>query len=194
MNQAERTKDTTSNARIHLTSQPPGTPKVMNLIETTLITRSTRSLLILSQAHQQLPKLCLLTSGRTTLRALSTQVDQLANALPACATSSRILSVLKELLGITSRLGNGFLLLCVVVLVEVVNALLGSLDGLVLLLLGAGLSFLDLQIAAFAPLLDDLGFFFVVGAWCVVAGLEGDGAAWCYALITQMKSVILLPP
>ena len=154
------------------------------------ITRSTRSLLILPQTHQQLSKLCLITTSRTSSRPLATQIHQLGNALPARTTSRRVLPILQELLSITSSLCNGLLLLRIVVLVEVVDVLLGRLDCLVLLLLRAGFPVLELQVAALTPLLDNFGLFFVVGAGGVVAGLEGDGAAWCYTLIIQMKSAI----
>jgi Na+-driven multidrug efflux pump len=51
---------------------------------------------------------------------------------------------------------------------------------------------LELQVATLTPLFDDFGLFFVIGAGGVVAGLEGDGAAWGYILGNQMKLAICL--
>ena len=164
------------------------------------IARSTRRLLILLQAHQQLPKLRLLTTTRTPTGPLPTQIHQLRNTLPARATSRRILPTLQELLGLAAGGGNALLLLGVVVLVEVVDVLLGCLDCLCLALGGSGFALLQGEVPAFAPLLDYFGLFFFVGARGVVGwllGLEGvgvgDAAAWCYTL-DVFVSIAYLPP
>jgi len=177
--------------------QPPRlAPQIINhelkssSVKTTLsIARSTRRLLILLQTHQQLPKFRLLTPTRTTSRTLPTQIHQLRNALPARSARSRILATLQELLGLAAGRSNALLLLGVVVLVEVVDVLLGGLDGFLFALGGSGLAVLQGEVAAFAPLLDYFGLFFVFGAGGVVGGLlglegasVGDAAAWCYAL------------
>lgn len=90
---------------------------------------STRSMFILSQVHKELPELCLSSALCTTAGALSTQVDQLGNALPARAAGGRVLALGKELLGLLPRLSNRLVLLVVVVFVKVVNGLLGRFYG-----------------------------------------------------------------
>jgi hypothetical protein len=157
------------------------------------ISGSAWSLLILPQTRQQLPKLRLITPRCTTSSTLPTQIDQFSNTLPASSTGARILPILQELLGIASRLCNSLLFLGIVVLVEVVDVLLGGFDGLVLLLQRAGFPVLEREVAALAPLLDDFGLFFIVGAGRVVTGLVGDGAAWCYTLIVPLISPLSLP-
>lgn len=151
-----------------------------------LIASCTRSLLILLQTKQQLPEPLLASTSRTTLRALPAQVDQFRNALPAGATGTRIFPLGEELLGLAAGLRNALLLLGVVVLVEVVDVLLGGLDGLLLLQVGLLGAVLQGEIAALAPLRNDFGLFFVGGVG-LVGGLvggrrAGDSAAWSNAL------------
>ena len=160
-----------------------------------LITSSTRSLIILPQRRQQLPELSLLRPTRTTLRTLPTQIHQLRNPFPACPTSRRILSLLQKLLRLTTRLRNRLLLLGIVVLVEIINVLPRSLDRLSLPLGRFLFAFLEAEISALAPLLDDFGLLFVFGAG-MVAGLKGggsacDGAAWCDALSCWLVDIVM---
>ena len=159
-----------------------------------LVASSARSLLILPQAQQQLPKLLLSSSTRTTLNALPTQINQLRNTLPGGSTRSSILPISQELLCITTGLSDGFLLLRVVVLVEIIDVLLGVFNGFFLTnggLLGA---FLEREVPALAPLFDYFGFFFVGECRGRVVGLVGcrracDGAAWCYVLFGAIVSL-----
>jgi hypothetical protein len=151
-----------------------------------LITSRTGSLLILPQAKQQLPELLLASSTRTAFSTLTTQINQLCNSLPAGTAGTRIFSLLKEFVSLATSLRNALFLLGVVVLVEVVDVLLGGLYGLLLLGFGFLGAVLEGQIAAFAPLLDNFGLFFLgdvglVGG-LVGGGCAGDGAAWGYTL------------
>lgn len=96
---------------------------------TFLVSSGTRCLVVLPQTDQQLPEPLLSTSTGTASRALSTQVHQLADTLPARSTSGRVVPRIQEFLSLTPRLCNVLLLLVVVVVVEVVESLLGLLDG-----------------------------------------------------------------
>jgi hypothetical protein len=168
------------------------TPSIITALN--LATSSTRSLLILPQAQQQLPKLLLSSSTRTTLNTLPTQINQLRNTLPGGSTRSSILPISQELLCVPMGLSDGFLLLRVVVLVEIIDVLLGVFNGFFLAgcrLLGA---FLERELPAFAPLLDYFGLFFVGECRGGVVGLVGcrracDGATWCYVLFGAIVSL-----
>jgi hypothetical protein len=91
-------------------------------------------------------------------------------------------------------LSDGFLLLRVVVLVEIIDVLLGVFNGFFLAgcrLLGA---FLERELPAFAPLLDYFGLFFVGECRGGVVGLVGcrracNGATWCYVLFGAIVSL-----
>ena len=96
-----------------------------SLLSIHLVARCSRGLLILSQVNQQLPELFFARSARSTLCALSTQVHQLSNPLPACTAGGSIFSICQELFSIFACLGDGLLGLLGVVLVEIVNRLSG---------------------------------------------------------------------
>jgi hypothetical protein len=66
----------------------------ISIISQHLITRRARCLLILPQTHQQLPESLLSRATRSTSSALSTQIYQLRDSLPARSTSASILSAL----------------------------------------------------------------------------------------------------
>lgn len=137
----------------------------------------TWSILILPQVQQQLPELLLASPTRTALRSLARQIHQFRDSLPARASRGRILPRVQELLGLTSSLRNRLLLLGVVVLVEIVNVLLGGLDGLLLLLLGLLFALRESQVAALAPFAD-YGWLLLVGWWLVSRWVAaGDCAA-----------------
>lgn len=142
-----------------------------------LDTASTWSILILSQIEQQFPKLLLSSPIRTALRALSRQINQLRDSLPASSSRGSILSALQELLSLPPRLRNRLLLLRVVVLIEIVDVLLRGLDGLLLLLLGFLFALGEGEVAAFAPFAD-YGWLFLVGLWGIVGVAASDRAAW----------------
>jgi hypothetical protein len=133
-----------------------------------LVAHSTRSLLILPEVRQHLTETLLAGSTSTALWSLSTNVNQLGDALPASATRDRILSVCQKLLRLFASLCDSLLLLGVVVLVEIIDVLLGFFDGLGLLgcelLSSLGIA----SIALLSPLLDDLGFLLLFGI-CGVA-------------------------
>jgi hypothetical protein len=133
-----RTRTRTINA-LNLTKSTNPTPNQTH----SLITRRPRSLFILPQSHQQIPKLPLLTPARSPLTPLPTQIDQLRNTFPARSTSRRILSSPQELFSITSRGRNGLFFLQIIVLVEIIDVLLCCFDGLLFALFGAGFSLLE---------------------------------------------------
>ena len=139
---------------------------------------STRSILILPQVKQQLSELLFSSPTCTTLRPLPTQIHQLCNSLPGRSSRRRILSRVQKLLRLTSSLRDGLLLLAVVVLVEIVNVLLCSLDGLLLLLFGLLLALGEGEVSALTPFANY--FWLFLGGWWLVGGWEagGDCAAW----------------
>lgn len=94
-----------------------------------LVTSSTWCLFILAQTDQQLPELGLASALSATTNTLAAEIDELRYPLPAGATGGCVLPAAQELLGLLARLGDGLVLLVVVVLVKVVDGLLGGLDG-----------------------------------------------------------------
>jgi hypothetical protein len=171
----------------HCSKPPSGRTRTINALNLTrstnptrqpspshnLITRRPRSLLILPQSHQQIPKLPLLTPARPALTPLPTQIHQLRNPLPARSTSRRILSSLQELFSITSRGRNRLFFLRIIVLVEIIDVLLCCFDGFLFAFFGAGFSLLEGEVTALAPLLDDGGFVFEGAGGGVVGWLVG---------------------
>lgn len=177
--------------------QPFDVPVVALLCsgESFSVARSTRRLLVLSQAREQLTEAFLARTRCSTLAALATDVHQLGNAIPARAARDSVLPVSQELLGLLSSLRNALLLLVVVVLVEVVDVLLSFLDcvfSLGRVLLG---SLRDLPIPALPPLLDDIRFLLISGG-CLVARVVVDrrssdrAAAWTASTLQDDKSAI----
>ncbi len=146
-------------------------------MRSTLVASSTRRLLILPQTHQQIPESRLLTTTRTTSRALSTQINQLGDTLPRGSSSRSILSRLEKLICVTAGGGNSLLLLGIIVLVEVVDVLLRGLDGFGFAFSGAGSAVLEGEVAAFAPGFDYFGLelFFGGRVGGTIAGLKGSG-------------------
>ena len=142
-----------------------------------LDTASTWGILILSQVEQQLPELLLSSPARPTLRPLSRQINQLRDSLPASSTRRSILSAFQELLSLRSRLRNRLLLLRVVVLVKIINVLLRSLNGLLLLLLRLLFALGEGKVAAFTPFAN-YGWLFLGGLWGVVGVSACDCAVW----------------
>src|SRR5277367_5621245 len=136
----------------------------INIISQPLVTSRARSLLILPQTHQQLPESLLSSTACATPRTLSTQIDQLRDSLPARTAGTSVLPVLQEVLSFTTGLRDHLLFLGIIVLVEVINVLLRSLDGLSLLLSRFLRAVLERQIASFAPLTDNLRFGLVGGS------------------------------
>lgn len=92
------------------------------------VPRSPRSLLILPQFHEKLPKLFLATARRSPLGPLPTQIHQLPDPLPARTPCAGILTVGEEVLGFFAGPGDGFILFAVVIFVEVVDVSLGFGD------------------------------------------------------------------
>ena len=91
--------------------------------------RRPRRLLIFPQIQQHLPELLFARPAGSTFRPLTAQIDKLADALPACPTRRGIFSVCEKLLGLFLSLLDTLFSLLPVVLVELVNVLLGFLDG-----------------------------------------------------------------
>lgn len=147
-----------------------------------LDTASTWSFLILSQVEQQLSELLLSSPTRSTLRALSREINQLRDSLPASSSRRSILSALQELLSLPPRLRNRLLLLRVIVLIEIIDVLLRGLDSLLLLLFGLLFALGQGEVAAFAPFAD-YGWLLLVGLWGVVGVGASDCAAWCDILL-----------
>jgi hypothetical protein len=122
-----------------------------------LVSSCARCLLVFLQAEQELPEPRLFAARRTALGTLSAQIDQLGDALPACAARSGVIAICEKLLGLFLRLGNLLVFLVVVVLVEVVDVLLRLLDGVLLAVVGNLVAVLDLEVASLAPFPDDIG-------------------------------------
>jgi hypothetical protein len=101
----------------------------LNLGLSLLQTSRTRSLLILPQADQELSEALFSTGSSTALNALATQINQLSNTLPACATSSCVIPVGQKLISLLPRLLNILVSLVIVALVEIVNGLTGLVDS-----------------------------------------------------------------
>ena len=138
-----------------------------------LVTTGARGLLVLAQVEQQLSELALCRTLSTAANAFAAEINKLGNSVPAGTSGGGVLSRLEELLGLLAGLGNGLVLLVVVVFVKVVDGLVSSLDSLFLLGLGYLVSVLDGHVSALAPFADDVGFGFVF-----VGSLVGFGLVW----------------
>lgn len=175
---------------VMLSSTPPAQAKIeprLRYRQSAIITRSNKeyldatcawSVLILSKVKQQLPELLLASSTGTSLDALSAEINKLRNALPAGTSGAGVLPVGQKLFSLAAGLGDRLLLLGVVVLVEIVDILLGSLDCLLLLLLRLPLSVLQGKISALTPFTDNFWLRLVV-LWTIGRWVRaGDGSAW----------------
>lgn len=122
-----------------------------------LITAGAGGILILAKVEQQLSELGLCRTLSTTRAALSTEIDELGDSVPAGTSSSSVLSRLEEFLGFLAGLRDGLVLLVVVVLIEIVDRLVGGFDGFFLLVLRDLVSVLDSHVSTLAPFADDVG-------------------------------------
>lgn len=147
-----------------------------------LISSSTGCLFILLQTHQQLSELLLSSAISTASRALSAQINQFRNTLPAGSASRCVFPAGQKLLSFTTGLRNGLFFLGIIVLVEIINVLLGCLDGFLFLFLRALFAGLELKVSSFAPLGDYFGFFFVSALGGVVGVCACDLPTRRYAL------------
>lgn len=98
--------------------------------------RSPWRLLVFPQTRQQLPKPLLPCARRAAFSALPAEVHQLGNPIPAGTTRACIFAARHELLCLATCLGDVFVALAIVQLVEVVNGLLRGFNGLGLLVGG----------------------------------------------------------
>lgn len=164
------------------------------------VARSARRLLILPQAKEELPKLSLTSALRAPTLALTRKIDQLPDSFPAGSTTSRVLPVLEELVGLLARLRHLLVALVVVVVVEVVDGLLRRFDRLGFACPRHFVPVCDGHVATLAPFADDFGlglFGLLLAAegrlglrWVVGERVACDGAAGGYGLFVVCMSVL----